>query len=486
MSPRDNRRWVLARGRRAIAAALAALALSGCFPERTIPLSADGGIRIEALESAIRAYSVRSVDELLPLLPEAFRRHYVLVAQSRSLQFGGADHPRVVFFGDSARTLLAFSGEPSAAGGNSVEVTEWNPSKQGFEYTEIRFPGAASAASPTVERNPKICLSCHRDPPRPNWDSYPLWRPVYGMQHAYGGPPPPGYGKPDRRGRTLSANFDGVGSPRQLGYLDFMRTFRQRGRYTSLLPPVELPLGAPSHIGWVADGAGTEPANDLSVLLNDLNNRRIVAQILAVPGYERYKYAVAGLALHCFDFGRIENFFPAPERRRGPSLKSERAEVTQTARQQLDLRLQSVRGLSGQAENDSRLVTVLNADIPLYRYVMDRAGIDMKGWSMVPFDEGTYVFQSEANDAFGAECGGFEAMLLAALALRNDPQLAPLSEGNLRRLNPTERCQFGHDRFVFRETPPEITRENACAALASKSLSRLEPAFRSGRPGASP
>src|SRR4051812_22775825 len=53
----------------------------------------------ESLMETIKIGSVRSVNELLPLLPESYRKNFVMMMRSGSLQTARPDAPRIIAFG---------------------------------------------------------------------------------------------------------------------------------------------------------------------------------------------------------------------------------------------------------------------------------------------------------------------------------------------------------------------------------------------------
>lgn len=143
-------------------------------------------LSFQSLSNFIRANNIQSIEALLPLLPESYRRHYVLVYNSRSRQDASMDHPRVISFGSDARFILTFNGEPGARGLNDLEIMEWSDT-DGFQMREIRFPSVGASGSHgsshrgvTFDSNPTSCRECHGAVSRPLWNSYPFWPGVYG------------------------------------------------------------------------------------------------------------------------------------------------------------------------------------------------------------------------------------------------------------------------------------------------------------------
>lgn len=131
------------------------------------------------LKNLIDEKNVTTIEELLPLLPEALRSNYTLVKESQSrIQGASLQDPRAVLFGNTARLVLTFNGNPSQPGYQSLEAMEFDLQKGKFELREINF--SENAKPQWSEPNPKKCTVCHGSNPRPIWDSYRTWPSAYG------------------------------------------------------------------------------------------------------------------------------------------------------------------------------------------------------------------------------------------------------------------------------------------------------------------
>jgi hypothetical protein len=154
-----------------------------------------------------------------------------------------------------------------------------------FEFREIEFPEDKDAV--VSEANPKLCLTCHGQDPRPNWEAYATWPGAYG------------------------SNDDEI-SEEVLPHLKrFLERAETHPRYRFL---VDLQKGferqSPDY-----DGSRTvqEHNINLSARLTHWNFRRLSRILEATPDWNRYKYAVLGVLL-CHDFHEnrtpLEQFFP--------------------------------------------------------------------------------------------------------------------------------------------------------------------------------
>lgn len=157
----------------------------GLATDEALTNAAGGGaFDYEALTALIAEHDVRSVEELLPLLPADFRSSYTLMHDSLSLQAASYEHPRVIMFGKDARLTCTFNGDPSQVGYDTLECFQFRDAERAFDFRQIRFPSndaraAFSARGESVGGDVK-CSKCHGDDPRPNWDPYDQWAGAYG------------------------------------------------------------------------------------------------------------------------------------------------------------------------------------------------------------------------------------------------------------------------------------------------------------------
>ncbi len=144
----------------------------------TVPQSA--GFSIESIPQLIQ--NITTLEEFIPLLPESLRKEYVLMYRSRSIQKATFANPRAILYGPNAHLVVAFEGERSPSGSDTVEFMQYRESEKSFEFYELTFNPALG--SPRLSpKNPQRCLECHRSPdPRPNWEPYNLWAGAYGSK----------------------------------------------------------------------------------------------------------------------------------------------------------------------------------------------------------------------------------------------------------------------------------------------------------------
>ncbi|MEQ1879057.1 MAG: hypothetical protein ABL958_20625, partial [Bdellovibrionia bacterium] len=141
----------------------------------------------EDLAAIIKSGNVKSIEQLLPLLPEELRADYVLMYRSRSLQDASFENPRAIMFGKDARLVLSFNGDPSHKGFSEIEAIQYREKEARFEFREIQFGARVDISA----ANPAKCLKCHQAAtrtgvdPRPNWEPYSFWPGAYGAADGF-------------------------------------------------------------------------------------------------------------------------------------------------------------------------------------------------------------------------------------------------------------------------------------------------------------
>jgi hypothetical protein len=132
----------------------------------------------EDIKKVIEQYDIRSIEDLLPQLPPAYTRHFVLANGNRGLQQSSKMHPRVLMFGEDSKSVFTFNGSATQRGYFSFEMMEFNETTQSFEYRVVQF--SEDRAKPVFsEKNPARCLTCHGANPRPIYGDYQHWAGFY-------------------------------------------------------------------------------------------------------------------------------------------------------------------------------------------------------------------------------------------------------------------------------------------------------------------
>jgi len=329
-----------------------------------------GGFDFAALLTLLRSQDIGSVEELLTALPAPQRSRYALMFESRSLQGATPENPRVILFGPDARIILTFNGSPAQRGFRVVETMEFDDGEKEFRLRELVFPDPATGAAQVQvsEVNPPHCARCHGAPPRPVWDSFPLWPGAYG----------------ERYGARLSTR-------ERTGLAAFLARQPTHARYRQLLAvqrfadPGTFRPGARSQYAAVAQ----EPPNaELGIALARLQSQSIARELARRPAFASYQYALLGVAdASC---GGLAEFYPR-------SLWSEaRAALERFARDTAaanarEAQLKSTRAAGGGLPRTARAASSDDALVPL-RFVAESAlGVDTRRWTLA-LEKGTYDF----------------------------------------------------------------------------------------------
>lgn len=164
----------------------------------------------EEFRNIIETKKISKVEDLLSVLATNYPKYlsfHTFVYDSQSLQSSSYQAPRAIVFGPQAKFIFTFNSQipgHKTSGVDAIEMLDFNSQTSSFELREVRFRDSSSepnefGGKPYLisKANPEKCLSCHsvfnknkwtqsasglRYNPfvRPIWDSYPLWRGVYG------------------------------------------------------------------------------------------------------------------------------------------------------------------------------------------------------------------------------------------------------------------------------------------------------------------
>lgn len=371
-----------------------------CFLVGTAAWAASGGpvgaLDFTSLQALLQHEHIETIEQLLPVLPEAQRSHYTLMFESRSLQGASIDNPRVILFGPDGRFILTFNGSPDQPGFGSVETMEFDAYTQAFRLRELQFVEPGRGGTPIVvsEPNPTRCTRCHGSPAQPVWDTMPLWPGAYGERYRASL-------SPEERAGLSAFLAKQPTHPRYRYLLDAQR----------LSDPGAFRASAPS----VYSGRAAEPPNaELAADLARLQSQAIARRLATQPLFPVYQYALLGAVdSGC---GPLAEFYPAAlwrgERRAFERFASE-TEVANARQAQL----KGARGHFGGARLAPVSVSTVNAWVPL-RFVAEMAlGIPTRAWTLA-LESGTYDFTAPPlptqplRDALLAEMSARDPMML--------------------------------------------------------------------------
>jgi len=397
----------------------------------------------ESLQSLVRTHDVATVEELLAALPEAQRRDFALVFDSRSLQAASFENPRVVLYGPDARFVVTFNGDAAQRGFRTLETLEFDAVTREFRLRELEFPErpGGAAAVRVSETNPERCTRCHGSPPHPVWDSFPLWPGAYG----------------ERYGATLS-------EPERAGLERFLARQPDHPRYRQLLDVARYADAHTFRPGAGAQYAATvrEPPNaELSADLGDLQFQAIAARLMRQPAFAAWRYALLGIADG--SCAPLADFYPEA------LWRTQRAAFERFARDTARGNAQEAR-LKGQ-----RLAARVTEPAPAgsdtllpLRFVAESAlGIPTRSWTLA-LESGTYDFSRPPFATLP-----LRRSLLAAIA-QGDDVLTTLSN-SATSADGDRYCSYLKRRSRAALAGAAGTESNA-AASAPPALAAREPA----------
>lgn len=237
-----------------------------------------GRLRVRDLAEWISKEKIEDLDTLLDRIRQkGFAQNtklFTLVHTSASLHRKHISplFPRVVFTYQGLTG--AVTGDPSdPASFQSLELIEFDETKEDFTFHLIEFPAKRGAGVVKVIPNPTECAVCHGDHPRPLWAAYPVWPGAYGS----------------RNGNFTAAEQD--------NYAKFYAA-----------------LDDESHRRYKKFGAGKTFENlphdanlKVGLALNFLNFRKAMAQLKREPFLNRYHHSVVAASRGC---DRINEFLP--------------------------------------------------------------------------------------------------------------------------------------------------------------------------------
>ncbi len=118
-----------------------------------------------------------STSDLIKNLPEEFHTHFTLMHKSGSNQKNEIEPklPRVITFGKTAETILAFASSMTL-----IEVITFDPEQKSYNFSTIADSAGANPLK--LQSETDNCSSCHTEKLRPNWEPYFFWPGAYGSE----------------------------------------------------------------------------------------------------------------------------------------------------------------------------------------------------------------------------------------------------------------------------------------------------------------
>lgn len=233
----------------------------------------------EELVALIEDKNLTTIDQVMENLPQEYLENFTLAFGSRSLHGSSFDNPRVILFGNTAKLVLTFNGDPAHNKYHSLEALQFREEDKVFELRSISFEKAVHFS----EKNPSVCQTCHGTDPRPIWSSYE-YSEIEDIQHW------PGF-----YGSTHDAPV--LNDTEQQAYIRFRKLATEHPRYRFLR------LDHPE-TDWYPFGTGPfehrfRPNNRLGNLLARLNAKRVANDLKTKAFFKRYPNLVLQWLLQC-------------------------------------------------------------------------------------------------------------------------------------------------------------------------------------------
>ena len=275
--------------------------------------SSDKSFTLHELAAIIRnkTCQIKSIDDVLSILPDRMRSKMALFYRSQSLQGPHKIdylHPRAILssvpeFPDlnlPPAMMLSFNGHPSQSGYDRLEILDLKPSTQStaiFNYHEIEFPDAsqtdrlsweeAQSSIKISKANPQQCVQCHGQPSaRPVFQSYPTWEGAFGSRHT-------STDSNEMNELQRFVDFQSQNPHSRYRHLNLARISPTDGYHPS--PGINDPL----HFGSAAQTIR------INTDLANYNGMRVANIIRSLPFYGAFRFAIIGAMNRCepsYDF----------------------------------------------------------------------------------------------------------------------------------------------------------------------------------------
>ncbi len=291
------------------------------FPVAFGALSIDPAL--EEIDSTLK--SCHTVEAFLKELPDEFKKNFIFMTKTESIQPAGPDSPRVILQNDTSKTLFAYSTLKDEKGiyrDDSIEMIQFDEKQNRFRFHRIDFENRKGKLS----RNDERCLVCHGQNPRPNWDTYDSWANAlpFNKDRFY---------QNSEEERAIHRIFARRKVDPRLNVLQLPKGVEEKeGKiivtYTDdeVTREIKAPDGVEVKQGGSfflfphpkselpkSEGQGTRLFDGVT----GWNVKRVVQEVLNAPTFQKIQYAVLATVLDCKNIqGGFQNYFKPEEIRR--------------------------------------------------------------------------------------------------------------------------------------------------------------------------
>ncbi|WP_051336399.1 hypothetical protein [Aquimarina latercula] len=137
---------------------------------------------IQGLHNYIKENNITTITQLLNSLPDHYKNNFSLVEITKGDGQSSLQYPRIVLFGPDGHLLMNISTKSNDPKYELLDCAELNIDNGNWEFSQFDF----TSEKPVLHRNPKSCISCHGENPRPTWGTNMDWPGVFGDNEASG------------------------------------------------------------------------------------------------------------------------------------------------------------------------------------------------------------------------------------------------------------------------------------------------------------
>lgn len=451
----------------------------------SFPVISDTGLEepltIEKVQHYLDTHpEIKTIDDFLPHLPEAFRYRRALGFKSRSRHGASPSAPRILMLSKDASFVLAVTGRADQRNGQDIEMVQY---KDGIE-TPWQFAEYSFSKEPSGEKrgfsgiNPSLCLGCHerQGVVRPIWEPYNTWAGFFSEQNSLD------FLDPRRNTPNEAAHFRTFTEAVKNDPGRFKFVFN-REDLKNLSPDVvhstlEKRAGLnPGTIRVPEDPEGDENSNlrRLSEGFNFHNFKRIHQELKKQEFYPALKWSLFAMTLGCYNRLPVDSYIPSKLKDKMAAMgqsfdavKKESGESFNRLSQSVLERLSDPDHLGYYTADPSRVPYALKGEIAL-RYLMKTQNKDILNWFMTMESElGFFSVDTDQRPMFGYML--WEDIIAEAPELKREfaVQEDPTGGSNFRRVyGIAEHSGFPQEPLKFK------TAQALCEELRRRSLEAL-------------
>jgi hypothetical protein len=228
----------------------------------------------------IQTKKIKTIEGVLACLPKDFREYNVMVYDSKGTGHSSYEFPRVIFYGDNGKFVVAVYTDPKEDGFFEMETISFSENESASTLRDLIFDPEAQELPKASGRNPEECLVCHKTDPRPNWNDYAFWPGAFGSVDD----------NPSKETSGMEVRWLNQHRLSRSGRMSFIENFdalfdREEGETDRF------------HSGRVKSLPNARFAHKLM----ELNAKRIARKIMNHPKYNELRYLFLGISMACPD-----------------------------------------------------------------------------------------------------------------------------------------------------------------------------------------